>query len=256
MAVRARFLQIGIALVNIAIVGLVFTSIWPFPSGEFKVDLPSANNVTWDYSNGLVNVSAPYAIHNGWIYDVNDLVITYRVTNVTGELLGQGNIDVGTIPADSVKTSSLNFTFDLIKFYNEGGLGMIFMDDTLRLEVGVSCMYTMKLISFNASYEAVVPWDALIRSYNATVSQNGSQLLVNYHLDTSPMLARLGTVPLVVWVNDTSGNPIASPVLQEVPLGGPYDGSFQLTPTIPVTPTTAIVVSFSLLGFHFEVRLP
>ena len=257
MAVRTRFLQIGVALVNIAILALVFTSIWPFPSGEFKVDLPNSNDITWSYSDGVVGVVAPYSIRNGWIYDVDDLAISYTVTNLSGKLLGQDTINVGTVAAGKVTSSHLDFSFNLINFYKEGGLGMVFRDDSLHLDVSVSCMYTMKLIKFDASYEAVVPWDALIQSYDANVTLSGSQVEVRYHIDTSPMLASLGLVPMTIWVNDTSGNLILNPpISQTIPLGGPYDGSFTFTPTMPIVPTSGIVVDFNLLGFSFERRLP
>ncbi len=256
MAVRTRFLQIGVALVNVAILVLVFTSIWPFPSGEFKVDLPNANDVQWSYNpNGTVNVVAPFTIHNGWIYDVDDLVIQYSVTNVSGHLLKQDTISLGTLPAERVTSSQILFSFNLIEFYNNGGLGMVFQDDTLHLDVMVSCMYTMKLISFEASYVADVPWDALIRSYgvsNWTVT--GSLVSVSYWIETARILAPLGTVTASVTVLDSSRNAIYGPLVQSIVLGANYTGTLQFTPTIPSALPSYVVVE--MLGYHFEMGVP
>ncbi len=256
MAVRTRFLQIGVALVNIAIIGLVFTSIWPFPSGEFKVDLPNANDVQWSYDlSGAVNVNAPFTIRNGWVYDVNDLVITYRATNMSGNLLKQDVIRLGTIPAERVTSSQINFSFNLVELYDSGTLGMVFRDDSIHLDVGVSCLYTMKLISFEASYVTDVPWDALIRSYGAgTPTFSGTQISIPYHIETSHLLSSLGTVSATVTVYDSSNNQIFSPIAQTIVLGTNYSGTLTFTPTIPVSmPAYAMV---RLLGFEFRMAVP
>ena len=264
MAVRTRFLQIGVALVNIAILALVFTSVWPFPSGEFKVDLPNANDVTWTYTDGVVDVFAPYSIHNGWIYDVDDLVISYSVTNISGELLSQATIEVGTIPANRVTQSHFDFSFDLMKFYREGGMGMIFRDDTLRLDISVSCMYTMKLIKFDASYEAMVPWDALIRSYGISSGTperpnpgwTGTQVYIDYYIETSSILASLGSVSAVVSIDDGVGTQLLAPISQDITLGTNYSGTLTFTPTIPATFPSAIVVHVQIIGYQFDLRWP
>jgi hypothetical protein len=264
MAVRTRFLQIGVALVNIAILALVFTSVWPFPSGEFKVDLPNANDITWTYSDGVVEVVAPYSIDNGWIYDVDDLVISYTVTNISGKILSQAAIDVGTVPANRVTNSHFDFSFDLMKFYNEGGMGMIFRDDTLHLDVIVSCMYTMKLIKFEASYEAIVPWDALIRSYGippgTTEHPNpgwtGTQVYVDYYIETSHILASLGSVSAVVSIDDGDGNQLLAPISQSITLGRNYSGTLAFTPTVPATFPASVVVHVQILGYQFYMRWP
>jgi len=84
MAARTRLIQLAIGIVNILIVALVFTSIWPFPSGNFKVDLPSPSDITWSYEDGVAHIVAPVTIDNRWIYDVNDLAIYYMVRNYSG----------------------------------------------------------------------------------------------------------------------------------------------------------------------------
>lgn len=257
MAVRTRFLQIGIALVNVAIVALVFTSIWPFPSGEFKVDLPNANDVTWSYSDGNVNVLAPFTIDNGWIYEVNDLSIRYSVTNMTGVLLGQDVIDIGTIPAGRTTTSHIEFTFNVTRLYNQGSLGMVFRDDSLHFDVGISCYYTMKLIKFDASYVADVPWDALIRAYGVTDIRWGMPTQVDYYIETSRILAPLGSVPISVSVYDGNGTPLLyPPVTQNVQLGVNHTGTLTFTPLVPAAIPSSVEVHVQLLGYEFIMRWP
>jgi len=258
MAVRTRFLQIGISLVNIAIIALVFTSIWPFPSGEFKVDLPNANDVRWSYSDGNVTVIAPFTIDNGWIYDVNDLAVSYRVTNLSGNVLGQNVIRLATIAAGRVTDSQIDFTFNIAEFYDKGGLGMIFRDDSLHFDVDVSCLYTMKLIKFEASYQADVPWDALIRGYGVTdvaPTGVGTQLSVDYWIETSPVLASLGSVPMSLSVYDGSGNPLLyPPIAQTLQLGRNSSGTVTFTPTTIGAPPYE--VHFEILDFQFVKRWP
>ena len=193
MAARIRLLQLAIAVVNLFIVGLVFTSVWPFPSGDFNVDLPSASEITWTYAEGVVQVHAPYTIDNGGFYDVSQLTLSYLVTNYSHYEIMENTIDIGNIPAGSVYPSSLDFDFDLMSLYNNGAQWMIFNDDLLNFHVEVSCYYTMELVKFDASYQVSVPWDALIRGYGIS----------NYTIDPPATLGDPMSVSVDYWLSTT-----------------------------------------------------
>jgi len=234
MAARIRLLQIAIATVNIAIVALAFTSVWPFPHGDFKVDLPSASEITWSYSDGVVQVTAPFSIDNGGYYDVSNLTLHYAVTNFSGYSLANQMIPIGDIPAGRVTSSSIQFQFDLLRLFNDGALGMVFSDDLLKFVVDVSCSYTMKLVKFEASYQVSVPWDALIRSYEPDWS--GSHLpdsippimnlppySVEYWLNTSDILAGLPPAHVTLTlIGNTTGDLVSGSTT--IPLGGDNHG--------------------------------
>ena len=191
MAARIKFLQLAIAVVNLSIVVLVFTSIWPFPSGDFNVDLPSASEITWTYTDGVVRVHAPYTIDNGGFYDVSQLTLSYMVTNYSHYEITEKTINIGDIPAGTVKSSSLDFDFDLLALYNSGAQWMVFNDDLLNFHVEVSCLYTMKLVKFDASYQVSVPWDALIRGYGIS----------NYTIVPPAAIGDSMSVSVVYWLN-------------------------------------------------------
>lgn len=202
MAARTRVLQLAIAVVNLSLIALAFTSIWPFPHGDFKVHLPQAKDVSWSYQNGLVHVTAPYSIENGGFYDVDGLVISYNVTNVTGYPLAGNTFELGRIPKGSVTSGALDFTFDLLRFYNSGAQWMVFHDDIIRFDIHVSCYYTMKLVKFDASYTTGVTWDALIKSWAiqrpSSLPTPGTPYPITFWLNTSSLLRGLPPAQLNV----------------------------------------------------------
>ncbi len=212
----------AIAVVNLSIVVLVFTSIWPFPSGDFKVDLPSSTEVTWTYADGVVQVHAPFTIDNGGFYDVNQLTLSYMVTNYTHYQITEKTINIGDISAGTVLSSALDFDFDLIGLYNSGAQWMVFNDDLLNFHVEVSCFYTMKLIKFDASYQVSVPWDALIRGYGiidttfAAPAAIGDPVTatVTYWLNTADLLRGLpaAQVSFGFYANETRLGQVQSTV--------------------------------------------
>jgi len=260
MAVRTRFLHIGIAIVNIAIVALVFTSIWPFPSGEFSVDLPSTSDIVWSYNvaTGEIHVTAGYSVNNGWIFDVDDLAVAYNVTNFEHVTLSKATIFVGTLPAGKVTSSEIDFTFNLTRLYQQGAAEMVFRDDSLHFEINVTCCYTMRLIEFEASYQTDVPWDALIRAYGVSAPRwSGGSVAIDYYLQTSPLLSSLNPVPpLSISVYDGNGNLLLAPIHQSVLLGVNYTGTVTFTPTAPSVLPTSFVVHFEFLGYAFVERWP
>jgi hypothetical protein len=250
MAARIRFLQLAIAVVNLSIVVLAFTSIWPFPSGDFKVDLPSASEVTWTYADGVVQVHAPYTIDNGGFYDVSQLTLSYLVTNYSHHEIMKKTINIGDIPAGTVKSSSLDFDFDLIGLYNGGAQWMVFNDDLLNFHVDVSCYYTMKLVKFDASYQVSVPWDALIRGYgisNHTIVPPAAigdpmSVSVDYWLNTADLLRGLPSAQVSVrYVGDATQ---LGTVQTTVQLGGNHTQT--VTMTIDAASYMTLYSSYSL----------
>lgn len=260
MVARIRLLQVAIAVVNLAIVALAFTSVWPFPSGQFKVDLPSASEITWTYDNGVVHVTAPYSIDNHGFYDVKNLVLDYNVTNDSLYPLAGEVIPIGDIPSGRVTSSAIDFRFDLLALFRSGAEWMVFNDDLLRFHVGVSCLYTAKLVEFAAEYQVQVPWDALIRDYGVSGYSWGTtatplgavpdSLNVTYWLDTSELLASIPTATVEI---DLRGNStLLGTGSGQVRLGGNYSGSFSFSIN-PSALTVADPPTLFYLDIHIAV---
>lgn len=252
MAARNRVLQIGVAVVNIAIVALAFSSIWPFPSGDFKINLPSANDVTWSYSNGVVDVAAPFSVDNGGWYDVQDLVISYEVRNHSLHILTSDELDIGILPAGRITSGWLNVSFDLVGFYDAQETWMIFNDDQLYFDVHVSCFYTMKLIEFDASYNTIVIWTALIEDWGITAptTVGPSSMSVGFWLRTSNLLE--GLPPAQVTLQLMGGSTIISQATTGVALGGNHTGTATFT-GIPLDYLTNPSYSPHSVRFSFVV---
>jgi hypothetical protein len=250
MAARTRVLQLAIALVNLSLIALAFTSIWPFPHGDFKVHLPQAKDVTWSYENGLVHVSAPYTIDNGWIYDVDDLVISYSVTNNTRHQLAGDTFDLGKIPKGSIAPGALDFTFDLLGFYRNGTQWMVFNDDILNFDIHVSCYYTMRLVKFDASYTTGVTWDALIRSWAierpSSLPTPGSPYPINYWLNTSVLLNGLQPAHLNITLSRASE--LLGSGTSDIQLGGDRQGTVNVNilPGVSVLPGDNLTFAYEI----------
>lgn len=262
MAARTKIIQLSIAIVNIVIAALVFTSIWPFPSGEFKVDLPSANDISWTYDDGTVHIIAPFTIDNGWIYDVDDLALYYLVTNYSGYHVAEESIPIGTIPAGQVTESALDFSFDLLALYNSGAVSMVFNDDLLTFYVEISCMYTAKLIKFFASYQVSVPWEALIESYGisdvrypSTLPLPGEPISVevDYWLHTSDLLRDIPTAQVSIryYGNET----LLGSITTAISLGGNYSDTIRMDVTPAYYSNYYVELVIDIAGLRLTERL-
>lgn len=257
MAARARLLQIGIAVVNLAILGLAFTSVWPFPHGDFQVHLPSANEVTWSYSDGLVVVHAPYWVNNGGFYDVDDLAVSYTVNNATREFAAQ-RFELGALPAGRITPGSLDFTIDLMGMYENNTQWLIFNDDILDFHIEVSCYYTMKLIKFDADYRSSVVWNALIEDWGVgrvtvpdAMNYTGEPVEIYYWLNTSSILSSLPPANLNVSIFGDAA--LVGWAETGVQLGGHYDGllALALQPTFYGHSNYVLVYTIDAAGLQF-----
>jgi len=256
MAAKVRVLQVAIGVVNFLIFVLAFTSIWPFPNGDFKIDLPEPNDVDWSYDEGRVHITAPYSVDNGGFYDVDDLVLSYRITNSTGAAVASDTFELGILPAGQITSGTLDFYLDLLELYQQGIVWMIFNDDWLNLRISVSCFYTMKLIEFDALYSVTVPWDALIRDLQfegLELDPDGEGLTVSYRLETSPLLDGMACGVSFTYLDD--GVPVAAGA-QNIVLGQ-IDYSIHLDISGALIPGTGgtLLVELQLDGLTVEQEL-
>ncbi|HUV62085.1 MAG TPA: hypothetical protein VMW71_07990 [Thermoplasmata archaeon] len=245
MAARTKALGVSIAAVNVVIFILAFTSIYPFPAGDFKVDLPSPSEVEWTYDSGEVTVTAPFTIDNGGYYSVEELTLWYHVSNYSDVLIAEDTIELGTMKAGTVTSGEIVFSFDLANMFNAGLTWMIFNDDLLDFVVEISCYYTMKLVKFDARYSVSIPWDALVQSVSVgdpfVDPMNPETLMVDYSITTSSILSGSATLRVTLLedgatvseVNDTFalGRTAVGLLDFDVPLG-----------TIPDTATVEIEI--------------
>ncbi|UCE91789.1 MAG: hypothetical protein JSV90_01150 [Methanobacteriota archaeon] len=250
MAGRTSALQVGVAAVNVVIFILAFTSIYPFPAGDFNIDLPSPNEVLWDYQDGLVTVTAPFSIDNGGFYDVQDLTLDYSVVNYSDQMIAEDTIVVGTMKAGTVTASEIVFEFDLVSMYERGITWMVFNDDLLDFTVEVSCSYTMRLVKFEAIYSVSIPWDALIQDVSVTdvrLDPLASELLVDYRVTTSDLLSGSTMVIVTLYENGTA----LSQTTQTVALGTDHAGTLSLDIPLGSVPDTA-VLEVTVADFYVE----
>lgn len=241
MASRTKALGVSVAAVNVVIFILAFTSIYPFPAGDFKIDLPSPTEVTWAYDSGVVTVTAPYTIDNGGYYSVESLLIQYHVSNYTGVAIAEDTIEIGTMKAGTVTSGEIEFTFSLLEMYAQGLTWMIFNDDLLEFVVEVSCYYTMKLVKFDAAYSVSIPWDALIQSVSVGAPwidpMDPQTIVVDYSLTTSDILP--GSTTLHAELLD--GGATVSESEETVALGRSVTGTLEFSVPLGTIPDAAVV---------------
>ena len=234
-------------MVNIVIFVLAFTSIYPFPAGDFNVDLPSPNEVTWAYDDGVVTVTAPYSVDNGGYYSVEELRISYSVANYSGVSIADDVIDLGTMKAGAVTSGEIEFELDLLDMYSRGLTWMVFNDDLLEFDVDISCYYTMRLVKLDASYSVSIPWDALIRSVSVgdpwVDPMDPQTIIVDYSLTTSDILD--GSTTLHAELLDDGVT--VSEVDETVALGRSASGTLAFTVPLGTIPDAAIV-EFNIPG--------
>ena len=241
MASRTKALGAGVAVVNIVIFILAFTSIYPFPAGDFKIDLPSPNEITWEYSSGVVTVTAPYSVDNGGYYSVEDLTLGYQVSNYSGVPIADDVLELGNMKAGAVTSGEIVFELDLMDMYSRGLTWMIFNDDLLEFEVDVSCYYTMQLVKFDAVYSVSIPWDALIQSISVGEPlfdpMDPQTILIPYSLTTSNVLQ--GSTTLHAELLDDGVT--ISEADEVVELGTSDSGAVEFTVPLGSIPDTVVV---------------
>ena len=251
MGTRTKALNVGVASVSFIVFILAFTSIYPFPAGDFKIDLPSPNETLWDYDSGVVTVTAPFSIDNGGFYDVDDLELRYEVTNYTSVLIAQDVIGLGTVKAGAVTDGEIEFSFDLLEMYNEGLTWMIFNDDLLNFVVEVSCFYTMKLVKFDARYSVSIPWDALIQDVtveDVRFDSGSMQLLVDYRIATSDILSS----DAVLTASLLDGSSVVSETSETVRLGRVHTGTLEFDVPVGSSPDS-VLLEINIAGFQVDV---
>lgn len=229
-----RVLRIVISIMNMIIAALVITSIWPFATGEFSVDLPQADDIDWGYAGGHLTLSAPVTINNGGFYNIDDVTIHSLVTNSTKFELINETERWGRIPAGSVFGETVNFSMDFEELLTSGAYWMIFNSDFFDIEITISCRYTLGLIGFSAEYKLPYDWDGLIldlgfpRGELASPSPGVYEIEQPYYIWTNSILSGYGGDFSLELREESTGDVIASST-DHIELGRNYSDSLILT---------------------------
>jgi len=211
-----RILRMMISMASIAVAIIVITSVWPFATGQFSIDLPDESDIVWSYSSGVVTLSAPVGINNGGFYAIEDVVVTITVTNSTGYELLDSYEEWGTIAPGTPFSQTVDFSIDFIELLSAGADWMIFNPDFFDIHITIDCKYTFRLISFTAEYALPYNWDGLIIDMGfgeptlESPSPGTYQVIQPYNIWTNELLLGLGGSFSIELRNSTTQQLIAS----------------------------------------------
>jgi len=234
MGLKYRALRICISIVNIIIALLVITSIWPFATGDFSVDLPEESEIDWSYVGGVITLSAPVSINNGGFYSIDDVVVRSTVTNSTQYELINSTESWGRIPVGVRFSETIDFSIDLEDLLSAGAYWMIFNPDFFEINIRISCRYTLGLIGFSADYSMPYSWDGLIRDFGfgqpelANPSPGNFEIRQPYWIWTNSILSGLGGDFTLELRDESTGNLTASST-DHISLGMNYSDTLALT---------------------------
>ena len=181
-------------LFKIAIVVIIVLSLFPFVTGDFKVDLPGSSNFNQSYQDGQFVFAGPVRISNGGVYDITDVTVDYQIENSTGYLLTEKTVEWGTLSARSEVTRLLVFSIDYARLTAESDW-MLFHRDSLVINVEFNASYTLGLIAFSVESQIAFPWNGQIFSTQSESSETnvssystsiGTPVVVNSSVAVAP----------------------------------------------------------------------
>jgi len=257
MSIAYPAARILVSLANISVAAIVILSILPLVTDQFKIDAPAMEDFDWSFSDGNVTLAAPIGVNNGGFFDINDVVVSVMVSNVSGGQMLSAVNQWGTIPSGGQVTRQIRFALDLDRMLADGFAWMITHSDLLRIRIEVTAKYTLKLIAFSADCELHMPWDGLVQDVGfrtpSLFNDTGSYgIQIPYYLKTADFLQGLGGNYSVKLYNGT-GSAISS-AGQDIQLGTNYSGNLSLAVNSPAA--MDLLVNNQTLIAEITVRLP
>jgi hypothetical protein len=110
-------------------------------------------------SGSGISFSLPFSIDNGGFYDIANLNLTTRVTDVNGTVLDCTETFVPSIPHGSVVNSSHTISVDLDEIMSLDHLGLLLEDSEFNVEIFSALNFALA-VPVELSLNTSIPWGA------------------------------------------------------------------------------------------------
>ncbi len=110
-------------------------------------------------SGSGISFSLPFSIDNGGFYEIANLNLTTRVTDVNGTVLDRTETFVPSIPQGSVANSSHTISVDIDEIMSLNHVGLLLEDSEFNVEI-FSALNFARAVPVEVSLNTSIPWGA------------------------------------------------------------------------------------------------
>lgn len=255
-----KLYNIFIALFQIIVILLLFMAVYPLAIQGIRIEEIGEPDITFDGNSIILKV--PVKIINGGFYDINDITLSYILTNSTSEFLKDSQY-LGSIKGGEDAVIPLLVNMDLKKIYEMEAPDFyhFFHQDTLEANFTLSLKYLLDMVYFTTEYNTILTWKPPIKGYSMGenyrffMNSTGLYLTIPFTLDTASYLWGDANIMGDVFAsNNKIGMMNAS-----LPLGKVYDGKiylhfFTLDNLLNKSQKLELRGNFYLLNFSFPIN--
>ncbi len=236
MKIAIRMLSITTMILWIITIFFIVTAVY----SVIQLSLTIGAVQMFPSSEGGINFSLPFSITNNGYYDLADLNLTTRVTDLNGTLLDQSETLISSIPKGGTLNATHTVPIDLDTIMSIDYVPLLLNDSSFDIEILVALNFA-RAIPIQVSTNTTIPWGApmshfflgtlSVSSFNSThgeatvnvsfgnhaVLDLTGTLKLEYYSDSQELIATGETDINVPPQTDFSGDINAYPRLEDVP---------------------------------------
>ncbi len=229
MKIAIRMLGIATIILWIITIFFIVTSVY----SVLQLGLTIGAVQMFPSSEGI-NFSLPFSIANNGYYELADLNLTTRVTDLNGTVLDQSNTTILSIPQGTTINQTHTVHIDLDTIMSMDHVPLLLNDSSFEIEVFTALKFA-RAIPIQISTNATIPWGAplshfsvgklSVSSFNSTHGEATTPVSFENHA----VLDLVGTLKMEFY--SASRELIASgETTINVPSGKSYDGEINSYP--------------------------
>ncbi len=253
--------RVFVALFQIAIVVLMFLGVYFIGTQQIRVEEVGTPDITFDGTNIILKV--PVKIVNGGVYDINDITLSYRLSNASSQFT-ESQEYLGSVEGGDDAVIPLPVEINLTEIYKMEAPNFyhFFHRDTFEANFTLSLKYLLNMVSARMNYSTAITWKPPIKGYSLGdeytffMNSSGLHLKIPFYLNTESYMWGEACVSGDI----LSGEERIGEMNATAPLGEPYHGVLYLhlwkwKELITHTEILTMSGNFTVLNFAFPLRM-
>jgi len=160
MKIAIKILRIATIILLIIIIFFIVTATYSVAQLGLTIGavqmLPSSEGI---------NFSLPFSITNNGYYELADLNLTTRVTDLNGTILDQSETLIPSIPKGTTKNATHTIPIDLDTIMSLDHVPLLLNDSSFELEIFAALNFA-RAIPIQVSMNATIPWGAPLSNFS------------------------------------------------------------------------------------------
>ncbi len=198
----------SVVVIVIASIGIYSSFVNPLINRASFVDIPSKDQIGWEFKEDSIDVSTSIWINNTGLFDLEDVNLNVIIEGVNVTFVDDDTY-IPSVASGENREVPLNFAIDFELIEEELKIEDLFFENTTFYIISrMTARYPYSMISLELYYDSIIEWKGIIETLefffedahvNSLLDDSGSVLNIPFEIESNDIISDTAYVEVTMW---------------------------------------------------------